>query len=166
MVWVGYFVFESIRIGQRVFAVGDNGYVFYAVSIKVRGHQHRWEFCRKRKCLPELLLNQRRKLRCIFFLPWRYSRLVRLRRLCNCCACHKKQDSAQKLHKQSLPLFGAQPCRELLVCILLANTRQALLALHESGPNRHGYSGNQRGEQEHYDRQRKEKIHAKNPKDE
>src|SRR5437868_3728645 len=104
VVRIGHVILESIGIGQGIFAVGDDGHIFNAVTVKVRGDERRGELCRNGKCFAELLFHQRRELGGIS--PRRGGRLACLWRLRSRNARGQKQDLAQELHKQSLPLLG------------------------------------------------------------
>ena len=56
VVRIGHFILESKRIGQRIFAVGDDRDVFDSVTIEISSNERRREFCRNSKSIAKLLL--------------------------------------------------------------------------------------------------------------
>src|SRR5689334_10600316 len=63
MVRISHFILESKRIGQWIFAIGDDSDVFDSVTIKISSNKRRREFCRNSKSIAKLLLYDCRKLR-------------------------------------------------------------------------------------------------------
>src|SRR6478609_4323244 len=106
VVRIGNFILECVRVGQRIFAVGNNRHVFHAVSIKVSGDHGSGKFCRDGKGIAELLFYECGELRDIYAGRRCSSRrLACLWRLRGRNACGQQQKVAQKLHEQSLSLF-------------------------------------------------------------